>query len=210
MPIIDPRIDAYCHARSVAEPGPLLAVARETAKLPGAGMLCGRVEGRLLKMLATLARARRVLEIGTFTGYSALSMAEALPDDGRVVTCELDARHAEIARRNFAASPHGKKVELRQGAAVATLATLQGPFELVFIAADKESYPAYWRACAELVPIGGLLAVDNALRNGDVLDPQDASARAIDETNRLIAADPRFDNVLLTVRDGVHLARRSA
>jgi caffeoyl-CoA O-methyltransferase len=208
MQFIDARIEAYAHDRTRAEPEPVAAVARATATLPGAGMCCGRLEGRLLKLLAGLARARRVLEIGTFTGYSALSLAEALPDDGRLITCELDPTHADIARRNFATSPHGAKIELRQGAALDTLKTLSAPFELVFIDADKANYPSYWRAAAELVPVNGLIAVDNALWSGRVLAPADAESRAIDETNRLIAADGRFDNVLLPIRDGVHLARR--
>ncbi len=172
-------------------------------------MLTGRIEGRLLKMLAGMVGAKRALEIGTFTGYSALSIAEGLPDDGRVITCEFDPTHVAIARRHFASSPHGRKVDLRVGRALDTIATLSGTFELVFIDADKTSYPDYWRAATALVGIGGVIVVDNALWSGQVLDPKDAEARAIAETNRLIAADQRFDHVLLPVRDGVHLARRS-
>ncbi len=209
MHLIDERIDAYCRDASSVEPPELQAVARATACLPGSQMLTGRIEGRLLKMLAGLVRAKRVLEIGTFTGYSALSLAEGLPDDGRVITCELDPTHVAIARRHFAASPHGRKVDLRVGRAIDTIATLSGPFELVFIDADKPSYPQYWRAAAELVAVGGVIVVDNALWSGQVLDPRDDESRAIAETNRLIAADARFEHVLLSVRDGVHLARRT-
>ncbi len=209
MHLVDDRIDAYCRDATSAEPPELQAVARATADLPGAQMLTGRIEGRLLKMLAGMVGAKRALEIGTFTGYSALSIAEGLPDDGRVITCEFDPTHVAIARRHFASSPHGRKVDLRVGRALDTIATLSGTFELVFIDADKTSYPDYWRAATALVGIGGVIVVDNALWSGQVLDPKDAEARAIAETNRLIAADQRFDHVLLPVRDGVHLARRS-
>jgi caffeoyl-CoA O-methyltransferase len=209
MDLVSAEIERYCLERSRAEPQPLQALAEETrASMPGSGMLCGRVEGRLLKLLAQLVGARRVLEIGTYTGYSGLSLAEALPEDGRVITCELDPKHRDFAQRHLDASPHGRKVEIRLGPALATIATLEGPFDLVFIDADKENYPAYWTAVVPKVRSGGIIIVDNALWSGRVLAPSDTESRAIDRLNREIERDERVENVLLTVRDGVHLARK--
>jgi caffeoyl-CoA O-methyltransferase len=207
--LVRAEIDRYCHERSRAEPTPLGELAEDTrANMPGAQMLCGRVEGRLLKLLAQLVGARRVLEIGTFTGYSALSLAEALPADGRVVTCEIDPKHKAFAERWIARSPHARKIEIRLGPALQTLDTLEGPFDLAFIDADKENYVAYYQAVVPRLRSGGLLVIDNALWSGQVLNPGDASSRAIDQLNRLLERDERVENVLLTVRDGVHLARK--
>jgi caffeoyl-CoA O-methyltransferase len=208
MELVPPAIERYVFDRTRAEPPPLPELATLTSGMPGAAMLTGRVEGRLLTMLAQLMGARRVLELGTFTGYSALSLAEGIPADGKVITCELDPHHAEIARSWFARSPHAAKIELRLGAALELLAALPGPFDLAFIDADKENYPAYYQAVLPKLRPGGLLVIDNMLWSGAVLAPQDAAARAIDGLNRLIAQDARVDNVLLTVRDGVHLARK--
>lgn len=206
--LVSPEIDAYCRERTRAEPAPLPALAEETAARPDAAMLTGRIEGRLLMLLAGLVGARRVLELGTFTGYSALSLAEALPDDGRVITCELLEAHAAIARSWWARSPHGRKIEVRVGPALDTLRTLAGPFDLCFIDADKENYPAYYEAALPLLRPGGLMAIDNALWSGRVVAPDDAASRAIDALNRRIERDERVDNVLLPVRDGLHLARK--
>jgi caffeoyl-CoA O-methyltransferase len=209
MDLVAAEIERYCFERSRAEPRPLQALADETRTgMPGSGMLCGRVEGRLLKLLAQLVGAKRVLEIGTYTGYSGLSLAEALPDDGRVISCEIDAKHRDFAQKHLDQSPHGTKVEIRLGPALETIAKLDGPFDLVFIDADKDNYPNYWKAVLPKVRSGGLIVVDNALWSGRVLAPKDAESRAIDELNRLIERDERVENVLLTVRDGIHLARK--
>jgi len=208
MDLIPAPIDRYCYERTKREPEPLPALATATAAIPGAGMLTGRVEGRLLCLLAKLMGAKRVLELGTFTGYSALSLAEGLPEGGKVITCEVDAQHAEIAQSWFAKSPHGNKVELRFGPALATLVTLEGAFDLAFIDADKESYPAYYEACLAKLRPGGLLIIDNTLWSGKVLSPTEPSAKAIDGLNRQIERDERVENVLLSVRDGVHLVRK--
>jgi caffeoyl-CoA O-methyltransferase len=209
MDLVAADIERYCFERSRAEPAALQTLAEDTRTgMPGSRMLCGRIEGRLLKLLAQLVGARRVLEIGTFTGYSALSLAEALPDDGRVITCEIDPRHRDFAQRHLDASPHGKKVEIRLGPALETIARLDGSFDLAFIDADKGNYPNYWKAVVPKVRPGGLIVVDNALWSGRVLAPDDADSRAIDELNRAIERDERVENVLLTVRDGVHLARK--
>jgi caffeoyl-CoA O-methyltransferase len=208
MDFIPAPIERYAYERTKREPEPLPALATATAAMPGAGMLTGRVEGRFLCMLVKLLNAKRVLELGTFTGYSALSMAEGLPADGQLITCELDQTHADIARSWFARSVHGAKIELRLGPALGTIASLEGSFDLAFIDADKENYPAYYQACLAKLRSGGLLVIDNTLWSGKVLSPSEPSAQAIDSLNRIIERDERVDNVLLTVRDGVHLVRK--
>lgn len=210
-PVVPPAIDAYAEAHSTAEPEYLRAVAAATRELSDeAQMMVGPVEGGLLKMLVAVLGARRVLEIGTFTGYSSLWMAEGLPDGGRIVTLEADARHAEIARRHIAGSPHAGRIELRFGQALETLATLDGPFDFVFIDADKGNYRNYYEAVVPKLSDRGVIAVDNVLWSGTVLDPgvEDGDASALVEFNAHVRADPRVECVLLTVRDGVTLIRR--
>ena len=159
-------------------------------------------------MLAVLTGARRILEIGMFTGYSTLAWAEALPKDGRVVTCEINPATTEIAKRYFAESPHGSKIEIKLGPAVESLKLMHGIFDLCFIDADKESYGAYYDRCLELVRPRGLIILDNVLRGGRVLEPRDSATRAVDALNHRICNDPRVDNVLLPVRDGIMLVRK--
>ena len=171
-------------------------------------MLSGQIEGTLLQILVASLRARRVLEIGTFTGFSALMMAAALPDDGGLITCDVDPTATAIARDFFARSPHGRKIELRLGPALETLKSLAGPFDFVFIDADKENNLNYYEAALPLLAPDGLIAVDNVLRTGRILDPRDANDRATAAFNERVQADPRVTNVLLTIRDGVMLIRR--
>jgi caffeoyl-CoA O-methyltransferase len=173
-------------------------------------MMVGALEGQFLKMLAGLTGARRILEIGMFTGYSTLAWAEALPKDGRIVTCDVNAETSKIAQRYFAESPHGNKIEVRLGPALETLKKIWGPFDICFIDADKENYGAYYDAAIELVRPRGLIVLDNMLRGGQVLDPQDEGTKAVDALNRRIRNDPRVENVLLPVRDGIMLARKIA
>ncbi|HKP97430.1 MAG TPA: class I SAM-dependent methyltransferase [Fibrobacteria bacterium] len=209
MDIIDKDIENYAFDHTAPEPDLLRRLSEEThAKMQMPQMLTGRLEGRMLKLLARISGARRVLEIGTFTGYSALSLAEGLPEDGKVVTLEIEPAHAAMAKRYFDASPHGKKVEIRLGPALETLAGLPGPFDLAFIDADKENYPAYYERTVDLVRPGGLILVDNALWSGLVLKPHDRESLAIDAVNKRIARDGRVENVLLTVRDGLQLVRK--
>ena len=218
MDFIDKDVEKYAFEHTAPEPDLLRELADETyARMEWPNMLTGRLEGRLLMLLARLAGARRVLEIGTFTGYSALSLAEGLPEDGKVITCEIDPRNADFARRYFARSPHGRKIEIRLGPALETLAALKaaaseagpaGDFDLAFIDADKENYPAYYEAVMDLVRPGGIILVDNTLWSGKVLAPRDRESLAIDALNSRIARDGRVENVLLTVRDGVQLVRK--
>ncbi len=169
-------------------------------------MQVGHLEGNFLRLLVKISGAKRVLEIGTFTGYSALAMAEALPADGRLVTCDIDPKTTAIAQEFWKKSPHGKKIELRLGPALETIRKVRGPLDLVFIDADKTNYLNYWKACLPKMRRGGLLVADNVLWSGKVLRPRDAATRAIVAFNRYVAKDPHVEAVMLTVRDGITLA----
>ncbi|MGH7164478.1 MAG: O-methyltransferase [Nitrospiraceae bacterium] len=208
--LVLPEIEAYAEAHSAAESEVCRALREETYRtmeLPQ--MVVGPLEGALLNMMAHLVGARRVLEIGMFTGYSALCFAEALPEDGRVITCEIDPKSAALARKYFAKSLHGRKIEIKLGPALETLQALTGPFDLIFIDADKVNYLHYYRRALERVAPQGVILIDNVLWSGDVLlqPAPDASTAVIQELNRTVAADPRVTAVLLTVRDGVLVVR---
>ena len=208
MDIVTPVIERYAHEHTRSEPELLCELAEETRRTRSDhGMLTGRIEGRLLKLLVQLVQARRVLELGLFTGYSALSMAEGLAPGGELISCDIDPRAEQFALRYLARSPHGSKVTIRIGPALETMASLNGPFDLVFIDADKENYLNYYRAAIRLLRPGGLIAIDNTLWSGRVLAPADAADRTIDALNQEILLDQRVENVLLTVRDGLHLVR---
>jgi caffeoyl-CoA O-methyltransferase len=178
------------------------------SKMHSHKMMVGALEGQFLKMLATMTGARRILEIGMYTGYSTLAWAEAMPKDGRVVTCEINPEWADIAKRFFAESVHGQKIEIKLGPALESLKTIWGPFDICFIDADKENYGNYYDLCLELARPRGLIVLDNMLLSGKVLDPRDAASRAVDALNKRIRNDPRVENVLLPVRDGIMLVRK--
>lgn len=205
------QIHEYAAAHSSQEDALLAQLWRDTqenAKRPQ--MQTGHVEGSLLRMLTQLVGAKRVLEIGTYTGYSALSIAMGLPDDGKVITCDFDPIATTMAKGYWERSDHGRKIELRMGPALDTIRGLDGEFDLVFIDADKENYANYWNACVPKVQSGGLLIVDNVIWSGRVLDPKDASDHAIVAFNQLSRNDDRVDLVMLTIRDGVTLARKKS
>ncbi len=209
MDIVPDQIEAYAAAHTTQPTELLAALAEETrATMSAPQMLTGTVEGRFLELLVFGTGARRVLEIGTFTGYSALSMAAALPPDGHIDTLDIEPRHAEVAQRYFDRSPHGAKITLHLGPALETIGRLEGAFDLVFIDADKENYDAYYEAVLPRLGERGLIAIDNTLWSGRVLDPHEASDRAIAALNDKIAADERVVAVQLTVRDGITLVRR--
>jgi caffeoyl-CoA O-methyltransferase len=177
-------------------------------------MLSGHVEGQLLKLLVRLVGAERVLDVGTFTGYSALAMAEALPDDGRVVACELDPQVAAMARRSFDEVPEGARIDVEVGPALATLRRLAdegASFDVAFVDADKGGYLDYLGVLLDggLVRPGGLICADNTLLQGQtyVAAERTELGGAVDAFNRAVAADPRVDQVLLPLRDGITLAR---
>ena len=173
-------------------------------------MLSGQLEGTLLQMLAASLGARRILEIGTFTGFSALMMAAALPEDGELVTCDVDPVAIELARGFFARSPDGGKIEIREGPALDTLKALEGPFDLVFVDADKENLTAYYEAVLPLLSPNGVIAVNKVLWFGRVLDPQNASDRGVAAFNDHVSKDDRVTQVIVIVAgDGVMLIRPS-
>ena len=211
--LVRPEIEDYAGASTTPEPDLLQEVARQTEALgERARMLTGRLEGRLLNFLVGLVQPQQVLEIGCFTGYSALSMAEALPEGGRLYTCEISREHADIAQANFDRSPFGDRIQLCFGPALDTIANLDGPFGFVFVDADKSNYPRYYEAVLPKLAEGGLIAFDNVLWSGRVLDDDDDTddTAAIRTLNARLAQDDRVEVVMLTVRDGLTLVRRRA
>lgn len=179
-------------------------------------MLSGHVEGQALKMFIHMTKAKRVLEIGMFTGYSALAMAEALPADGELIACEVDPYTAEFAKTAFCASPHGKKIHVEVGPALATLEKLAAAgasFEFVFIDADKQEYVQYFQILLDkdLLEPEGFICVDNTLLQGQVYLPdgeRTPNGEAIAQFNRVVATDNRVEQVLLPLRDGLTIIRR--
>lgn len=209
-------LSEYIDAHTTPPSGDLVALEAETRESTSAPqMLTGLVEGRFLETLAFTTNAKNVLEIGTFTGYSALSMAEALPPGGRIVTCDISEDHVAIARRHIDASPHRDRIDIRVGPAIDTLKGLDGPFDLAFIDADKTGYLGYYEAIVPKLAPGGVIAVDNVLWSGRVLDGSppdeaDESTRALREFNDHVVADERVECVMLPLRDGVTLVRLRA
>jgi caffeoyl-CoA O-methyltransferase len=192
-------------------PEPLLAeLAEEThATLQAPQMLTGTIEGRFLELLVFASGARRVLELGTFSGYSALSMAAGLPPGGRIDTCEVDERHAEVAQRYIDRSPYADRITIHVGPALETVDGLEGDFDFVFIDADKPNYVNYYEAVLPRLSERGFIAADNTLWSGRVLEDDDSEGtRAIKAFNEHVRGDSRVTSVMLTVRDGVTLIRR--
>ena len=205
MDFIDEKIEEYAFNHTSYEGDLLKRLEEETyEKLEIPQMTTGRIEARLLKLLARLVSAKRILEIGTFAGYSALSMAEALPEEGELVTCEEDPVAIAFARKYFDLSANGKKITQMEGPALESLESIKGPFDMAFIDADKENYGNYYEAILPMIRSGGLIAVDNVLWSGRVLDPQDKSDKAIHQFNERVIHDERVESVLLTVRDGLN------
>ena len=205
------RLEAYIEAHTTPPAAHLAALADETrASLSAPQMLTGTVEGRLLEALVWAAQPHLVLELGTYSGYSALAMAAALPPGGRIITCELDAERADFAQRHIDASPHAERIELRRGPALDTIAALDGPFDLVFIDADKPNYANYYEAVVPKLAERGLIAADNTLWSGRVAEDEDESEAtdAMRTFNDRVRDDDRVVAVMLSVRDGITLIRR--
>ena len=208
--IVEPKVEEYAEAHTTPDGELFERLAEETrAKTSAPQMMVGRIEGQFLARLVRLSGARRILELGTFTGYSSISMASALPADGRIITCDIDPETMGIARRYMDESGYGDKIETRLGPALETIRTLEGPFDLVFIDADKPNYRAYYEAVLPLLAEDGVIIADNVLWSGRVLeDDGDESTRAIKEFNEHVRADSRVVSVMLTVRDGILLIRK--
>lgn len=214
---LDDRLWSYLCRVSLRE-HPLLAELREeTARMPACECQISPEQGQFMALLVRLIAARRVLEIGTFTGYSALAMALALGDDAKLVCCDYSEEWTAVARRYWKRAGVAHKVELRLGLAGDTLERMvsngeRGSFDFVFVDADKSGYRDYYERCLELLRPGGLVMFDNMLWEGKVADPRarDEDTRAIREMNELVSRDPRVASSLLQVGDGVLLAMKLA
>ena len=206
--IVEPNVEDYA-AEHTSPDGELFdRLAAETREqMSSPQMMVGRIEGQFLARLVRLSGAKRILELGTFTGYSSMSMASALPAEGRIVTCDVDPEATSIARRYMDESGHGDKIEIKLGPGLETIASLEGPFDLVFIDADKVNYKNYYEAALPLLADDGLIIADNVLWSGRVVedDADDESTRAIKEFNEHVRSDSRVVSVMLTVRDGMTL-----
>lgn len=210
-------LEKYVHDFSEPEEALLHELDRETnLRAVAPRMISGHIQGRLLEMLVRMLRPRRVLEIGTFTGYSALSMAAGLEEDAELHTVEVDDELQEFTQSYFDRSRHGHKIRLHIGSALEIAPALGGEFDLVFIDGDKREYPAYWRMLMgddggrALVHGGTVLIADNILWSGKVVQPvahNDRHTQALIEFNRLVAVDPRVTNVIVPLRDGLNLIR---
>lgn len=172
------------------------------------GMICGPIEGTLLHFLVIISKAKRILEIGTFTGFSAQMMASALPDDGELITCDIEESTSKIAKDFFVKAKLDKKIIQKIGPALETLDSLQGKFDIVFIDADKENYVLYYKRAMELLSKDGIIIIDNVLWGGKVLNPREETDKAISELNELIKNDNKVKQVMLPVRDGMTLVMR--
>jgi caffeoyl-CoA O-methyltransferase len=206
-PLIPEEIEHYISAHTTPQGELLERLRQETqARMASPGMMVGATEGRLLTILARLCNARLAVEIGTFTGYSALCIAEGMADDGKLVTCDIDPDAVAIAQRYFAESLYGHRIELKLGPALESLDTLDSLIDFAFIDGDKENYPAYWEKLVPMMRTGGLIVVDNVLWSGKVLNPVESSDRGISELNARVVKDERVETVMLSVRDGVTVA----
>jgi caffeoyl-CoA O-methyltransferase len=211
--IVPEEIEAYAEAHTTPPSELLSRLAEETReKLRSPQMLTGTIEGRLLEFLVFALGARRVLELGTYSGFSSISMAAALPPGGRIDTCEVDETHAEVARRYVEEAGYSDRITVHLGPALETISRLDGEFDFVFVDADKENYVNYYEAVLPRLTDRGLIAADNTLWSGRVLDEseQEQGTQAIRAFNEHVREDTRVVSVMLTVRDGVTLIRRAA
>ena len=208
-------IDEYAIAHTTAPDSVFDDIAVDVRSTGAAGMMSGRTVGYFLNTLVTISNAKRVLEVGTFVGYSALMMASALPEDGELITCDVSEEFTSIARKHWAQHPAGSKIDLRLAPAIETLDTLAPPFDLVFIDADKQNYPVYYEKALGLLAPRGVIVVDNVLWGGRVLGPDNPeddleqnATKSIKTLNEIVQNDERVVNVMLTVRDGMMLIRK--
>ena len=211
--IVDEKIEAYAAAHSTREHAVMAELAAHTRSATDRpGMMTGALEGQFLEMLVFALQPKIVLEIGTFTGYGAISMARALSAGGRVITCDVDETTNAIARQFAASAGVADRIDFRIGPAIETIASLDGPFDFVFIDADKTNYRNYYEAVLPKLATNGMIAVDNVLWSGAVVaapgTDEDANTRALREFNDFVAADERVVCVMTTIRDGVSLVRK--
>jgi len=205
-------VEEYICAHSTPENEVLQSITRETnLHVLNPHMLSGHVQGRVLSMISWMIRPKRILELGTFTGYSALCLAEGLAEGGKLVTIEHNDELEEMIRRNFDRSSFGDRIELRIGDCKLEIGKLEGPFDLVFMDADKREYCAYLEAVYPLVPVGGFILADNTLWDGHIVDPaydKDKQTQGLRAFNDRLCEDDRFEQVILPLRDGLTLIRK--
>lgn len=202
-------IESYAREMTTPESSTMQELVRSSDReLKYIDMLSGNLVAQLLKMLINISGAKRILELGTFTGYSAIAMAEVLPEDGEIITIEMNQLYQEIAERHIERFDHSKKITLMKGDARELIKNIEGDFDLIFIDADKLSYKFYYQRSVELVRQGGLIITDNVLWDGTVLQPRDHKAKAMDQFNTYVAQDARVEQILLPVRDGLTLIRK--
>jgi caffeoyl-CoA O-methyltransferase len=210
--IASDEIERYAEAHTTPPSDLLVRLVEETrADLRSPTMLSGAVAGRLLELIVFALRPERVLELGTYSGYSAISMASVLPPGGHIDTCEVDETHAAVARRYLDEAGLGDRVTVHLGPALEAIGRLEGEFDLIFVDADKVSYPAYYDALLPRLSARGIMVLDNTLWSGRVVDDPAGSpeTRMFVELNERIASDPNVVAVVLTVRDGITLLRKS-
>ena len=204
-------LDEYISLHTTPENEALQAITRDThVHILNPHMLSGHVQGRALSMISHMIRPKRILELGTFTGYSALCLAEGLAKDGQLVTIEHNDELEETIRRNLSRSPLSDRIDLRIGDCKLVIGGLDGPYDLVFIDADKREYCAYLDLVYPLVPVGGFILADNTLWDGHVIDPtydHDSQTQGIRQFNDFVAHDKRVEKVILPLRDGLTLIR---
>jgi predicted O-methyltransferase YrrM len=212
---LDGRLYDYLLAVSVREPRVLVELREETARLPGAGMQISPEQGQFMRVVVELLGAQRALEIGVYTGYSSLCVAQALPEDGQLIACDINAEYTAIARRYWQRAGLEQRIRLELGPALGTLDGLiaageSGRFDFAFIDADKENYQAYYERSLQLLRRGGLIAIDNVLWGGSVADPADqkSSTLAIRALNARLIEDSRVSVSLIPIGDGLFLARK--
>lgn len=207
--ITSPQIEAYAEDHTTPESDEIAAlVASSNDVLEYTDMLSGRVVGQFLKIIIQISGAKRALEIGTFTGYSAIMMAEALPDDGKVTTIEMNMRYQILAEQHFRKTVHRHKIEMIKGNAREIIPGIDQMFDLVYMDADKLQYQFYFENILPKVNSGGIIITDNVLWDGTVLYPQDHKAQAIADFNKAVSTDERVDQVMLPVRDGIFVIRK--
>lgn len=212
MEFLPVELEAYVTAHTRPESELLKKLNRETnAKVLMPRMLSGHLQGQVLRMISMMIKPSAILEIGTYTGYSALCLAEGLRDDGKLITIDINEELAPMVKRYFAESPYSTRIDYRIGNAMDIIPTLPGPFDLVFIDADKTNYPAYFEMAIERIPSGGFIIADNVLWSGKVLEngeKTDPDTRAIKTFNDQVSQDPRIENVLFPIRDGLMVIRK--
>jgi len=211
MNFLAEHLEAYVQQHSEQEPDLLQDLAREThLKVLQPRMLSGAYQGRLLSLISKLITPKHILEIGTFTGYSALCMAEGLHENGRIDTIDVDEELTDLQRRYFDASSYGKQIFQHLGNAADIIPTLNGSFDLVFIDADKEQYPLYFDLIIDRIQVGGLIIADNVLWSGKVVtNATDEATQTLQQFNKKVVEDTRVETVLLPVRDGLTLIRKT-